>query len=264
MWDTAAWVTLTYSEETVPQTPEGLLTLRREDVPLFIKRLRFAIYPLKIRVYIRSEYGDEPTERPHYHLVIYGYPQCLRGQSFFNPNTNSCCPHCDLIRDAWGHGNITSQPFCEENARYLAKYSTKNLRQKDNPDLYGREPEKTWGSNRPGLGTAYMHEVASTLLEYNFEEVVDVPSTLRFGGKIRPLGPTLTRKLRQYMGREPNAPIARIMEKLAELEPIRKAAFESAAPGHKHYAYKSALIELGHGKRIQLAAKARRQRKGKI
>ncbi|HEY9758910.1 MAG TPA: hypothetical protein V6C97_27320 [Oculatellaceae cyanobacterium] len=260
----AVFVTLTYDENNVPLTEDGIPTLRRNDLVLFHKRLRKAVEPLKLRNFNRSEYG-ETTDRPHYHTLIFNYPNCLQGSTNTTQmhETGSCCPPCDQIRATWGLGNIVVQPFCEQNARYVAKYSTKNLRQKDNPDLNGREPEKTWGSNKPGLGTEFLDDFASAIMEHHLDELGDVPKGVRVGKKIHPLGPTLTRKLRVKVGKEPNAPPEELLRMVEELRPIKEKAFASATPGNKYFEFQSVLIDQGEGRRIQLAAKTRKG-KGKL
>lgn len=71
----ALFITLTYSNEKVPivmsttKKPFPQLTLRPEDVTLFIKRLRKRTKE-KIKYYYVGEYGTK-TKRPHYHMLIF-------------------------------------------------------------------------------------------------------------------------------------------------------------------------------------------------
>ncbi|WP_209313267.1 MULTISPECIES: hypothetical protein [Enterobacterales] len=51
MHETNCWLTLTYADEHLPWTEYGFPTLDRRDVTLFLKRLRKAIAPLKIRYF---------------------------------------------------------------------------------------------------------------------------------------------------------------------------------------------------------------------
>ena len=70
----ASFVTLTYSPENVPITDNGFMTLRKEDVQKFFKRLRklHERYPQhQIKYYAAGEYGTH-TFRPHYHCIIFG------------------------------------------------------------------------------------------------------------------------------------------------------------------------------------------------
>lgn len=80
---------------------------------------------------------------------------------------------------------------------------------KDDVRLYGRHPEFARMSLKPGIGADFMHEVASSHMEFNLaSREVDVPSTLRHGGRMLPLGPYLTRKLRTYVGMDPRNPLS--------------------------------------------------------
>lgn len=70
-----AWfVTLTYSNETVPRTKEGFLTLNRKHVKDYCKRLRQAHHrsghTTPIKYYFVGEYGSR-SSRPHYHAIIF-------------------------------------------------------------------------------------------------------------------------------------------------------------------------------------------------
>ena len=69
-----AFVTLTYADD---QLPDGN-SLCPEDVTKFLKRLRKRIDPVKIRYFLCGEYGEGSTSRPHYHLILFGLPSCVR------------------------------------------------------------------------------------------------------------------------------------------------------------------------------------------
>jgi len=62
------FLTLTYDNENLPEFG----SLQTRHLQLFIKRLRKAIAPIKIRYYACGEYGDT-TRRAHYHAIIYGW-----------------------------------------------------------------------------------------------------------------------------------------------------------------------------------------------
>lgn len=65
----AYFITLTYDTEHVPITRNGYMTLRKEDVQKWLKRLR-KISKEKIKYYYVGEYGAE-RNRPHYHALIF-------------------------------------------------------------------------------------------------------------------------------------------------------------------------------------------------
>lgn len=83
-------------------------------------------------------------------------------------------------------------------------------------------------SNRPGIGADMMHEVASTLMEFNLDETqTDVPSALRHGRRMMALGRYLHRKLRTYVGNAPESPEAVQAENKAEMQRLREAQQEA-------------------------------------
>lgn len=92
----------------------------------------------------------------------------------------------------------------------------------DDVRLGGRHPEFARMSNRPGIGADMMHEVASTLLTFNLDETQpDVPSALRHGRRMMALGRYLHRKLRTYVGKDPDSPEAVKAENRAEMQRLR-------------------------------------------
>lgn len=68
--DSALFVTLTYSTSTVPITKNGFMSLSKQDVQKFFKRLRKLLPETKIKYYVVGEYGGK-TMRPHYHAIIF-------------------------------------------------------------------------------------------------------------------------------------------------------------------------------------------------
>lgn len=73
--DSAHFITLTYAPEFCPVTPNGFMTLNRDDITKYFKRLRkwmkddtVNLRPFKY--YLVGEYGTE-TRRPHYHGIFF-------------------------------------------------------------------------------------------------------------------------------------------------------------------------------------------------
>lgn len=224
--------TLTYSEENLPigsslvygPTMPSHPTLLKSDVQKWLKRFRKAISPLKIRLVYVGEYGDM-TQRPHYHGAIFGYPNCLRGKTRYmvgvNRTQKRCCPHCDLIMDTWGRGHIMLGSLTAESAQYIAGYVTKKMTAKDDPRLMGRAPEFFQPSLNGAIGSKAMWDVASTMLEFNLDQTeADVPVSLRHGSRELPLGRTLRKKLRSYIGRSENAPQEAIDQYQEKMRPL--------------------------------------------
>lgn len=185
--DGSCFVTLTYNDESLPVGG----TLVPKDAQDFLKRLRKACAPIKVRFYLVGEYGDK-TFRPHYHLALFGLPMSA----------------AQMIADAWsrdgkplGHVVVGSLTF--ESAGYVAGYVTKKMTKEDDPRLEGRYPEFARMSLRPGIGAHAMDDVSRILYTKHgcreLAETGDVPATLMHGGKSFPLGRYLRRKLREKM-----------------------------------------------------------------
>ena len=68
--DSGLFVTLTYDTRSVPITENGFMTLQKQDVQKFFKRLRKLLPGAKIKYYACGEYGGH-TLRPHYHIILF-------------------------------------------------------------------------------------------------------------------------------------------------------------------------------------------------
>lgn len=254
-----AFVTVTYRPDRLPLTVGGLPNLEPADLRNFLKRLRKAVEPGRIRFFAAGEYGDR-TELPHFHLALFGYPTCWHGRSTYSSTRASCCPSCDLIRDTWGHGLVFLGTLGDDSAQYIAGYVLKKMTSLSDTRLAGRRPEFARMSNRPGIGADMMHEVASTLLKFNLETTqADVPVSLRHGTRQLPLGRYLTGKLRQYVGKDPGAPDAIKKERETELQRLRDAA----APRGKGFGVRGQYLEENLQKLRQVTARSKLNRKDK-
>lgn len=250
-----AFATLTYDEEHLPK--DGSLNPRH--LQLFMKRLRKEWAPEKVRFFGVGEYGDE-TQRPHYHLALFGFPTCRRGIT--RPNRfGSCCVICDRVRSVWGQGNIYLGNLEPASASYIAGYVTKKLTRKvtdyEREKLGDRFPEFARMSLRPGIGCGMMDEVASVLLGLDYSEP-DVPSALRSGARKLPLGRYLRRQLRLRMGRDAKAPPETLAKMAEEMRPMLEVAYSYAPPGFRQFAFKQEVIEAGEGRRRQINARFRK------
>lgn len=129
-----SFVTLTYDSDNIPLSKNGFMTLRKEDLQKFFKRLR-KLHPsgTPIKYYAVGEYGEN-YKRPHYHIIL------------FNANT-------DLIHKAWKFGHIHIGTLTEASVGYTLKYMSKAKATK----LFARDdraPEKSYMSK--GLGENYL------------------------------------------------------------------------------------------------------------
>jgi len=120
-------------------------------------------------------------------------------------------------------------------------------------------------SLKPGIGAGFIPEVASVLLSHNLagpqSPMSDVPTSLRVGPTVRPLGRYLTRQLREQVGMTPNAPKETLEAREKEMLPLRQAARAMAPKGTYSETYKSLIIDVHEGKYIQTMARYRRQNK---
>jgi len=262
--------TLTYSDENMPRTSGGIPTLAPKHLTDFMKRLRWDYQPLKIRYFNVGEYGDE-TDRPHYHLALFNFPACSRGLSQFDRRGN-CCPVCDRVRTVWGFGLVHSGQLSPASSAYVAGYCTKKLTSREaierdaarrgDQEYKEREPEFARMSKRPGIGAGFIPEVASALLSHNLDSTLsDVPSSLRHGPSVQPLGRYLTRMLRVQTGMHPNAPQETINQYQETLRPLREAAKAIAPKGLFSETLKSMILDANEGQYIKLKAKSWRNRK---
>ncbi|UYD39220.1 MAG: replication initiator protein [Wigfec virus K19_160] len=255
-------VTLTYTEESLPENG----TLVPKHLQDWLKRFRKSIEPLKIRFYGVGEYGDQ-SERPHYHVILFGYPNCRFGKT--RVNRISCCDSCDRVRDTWSHGGVFLCELSTETAQYTAGYVTKKMTKKDDPRLKGRYPEfarmSNGGRNQSGgIGAGMMWDVASALMQFDLEDKqTDVPSALRHGTRLLPLGRYLRRKLRAYVGKDEKTPPAVIEEIKAALRPLQDQAQASSDLTKRKYGdeFRRLLQEAGDGAVARLEAREKIKRK---
>lgn len=253
-----AFVTLTYNEKHIPKGN----TLNPKDLQLFMKRLRKYVAPLRIRFYAVGEYGDT-TNRPHYHIALFGLPGC-RFEQMDSFQVQHCvspyCKPCTNIRNLWGKGFIYNTRLTPERCRYIARYVVKKMTRKDDLRLYGRHPEFSRQSNRPGIGAHMLPSILKTINAYDLAPG-DVPVTLAHGKSEMPLGRYLRRKLRKMMGRDEKAPQSVIDELAKEMFGVRMAArSDNQNPSLKHH-----ILEKYKGQREQAISREKLfMKKGKL
>lgn len=215
----ASFVTLTYADEYIPDG--GSLAPR--DVQLFTKRLRRLFDPIRLRHFTVGEYGDD-TERPHYHMALFGVDR-------------SCA---DAVRDTWAMGHTMVGDLTMQSAQYIAGYVTKKMTDKLDERLCGRYPEFARMSNRPGIGALSVDVLASALRSPAGEREIllagDVPSVLRHGSKVLPLGRFMKQKLREELEVTDGAEVS-AEKAAAELFTLYENAFltENRPLSFKHF-----------------------------
>lgn len=109
--NSALFLTLTYSTDHVPISPNGFMTLNKRDVQLFFKSLRKAQYGNKksdIKYYAAGEYGGR-TNRPHWHIILFN-------------------ARIELLQPAWDKGQIHYGTVTPASIGYSLKYISKPKR----------------------------------------------------------------------------------------------------------------------------------------
>lgn len=247
-----AFVTLTYADDTLPED----MSLEPVTLQRFLKRLRSAIEPKRVRFFAVGEYGDA-TERPHYHVLLFGFPTCVRGRSIYSKFRPTCCSVCDRIRDIWGFGHVGLGTVTLESVAYTCGYVVKNMRRTDDIRLKGRHPEFSRMSLKPGIGYHAMWDVADVLMKYNLEEREngDVPAGLRHARKIMPYGRYLRGTLREMVGKDRSAPEGSYSDE--EMCALFEAACRATPQGGevRRTAFKNALIDAGAQRVLNMEAR---------
>lgn len=145
------FITLTYNNEHLPL--DG--NVSRREVQLFMKRLRKALSPVKVRFFACGEYGKK-FGRPHYHLIIFGwYPS---DSFYFGMDGKTKLYRSPLLEKCWHFGFSTVAKVTYETALYCAKYMNKyqydreRFKHRRDPDYVLHSPPFIQMSNRPGIG----------------------------------------------------------------------------------------------------------------
>lgn len=157
------FLTLTYSPENVPLSyPDGsnpyefVMTLAPVDFTNFMKRLRKAFSPTRLRLMACGEYGDT-TMRPHYHAIVFGLdPTDLN--FFTRTELGDNLYTSDIITRIWGLGYVVLGEVTYESLGYVSRYLLKKQTglNSDVYDKLGVIPPFSRYSNRPGIGGLYL------------------------------------------------------------------------------------------------------------
>lgn len=186
----SCFVTLTYDEKYRPKDD----SLDPVDAQLWLKRFRKALAPQKIRYFLAGEYGDE-SQRPHYHAVVFGVDPYTAG---------GADGQSGVVQDTWGSGFTFVGEFNHDVAQYVAGYVTKKMTQGSDKRLYGRYPEFSRMSLRPGIGALSVPDIARVLASPfglgSITQSGDVPTSFRLAAKSLPLGRYIRGKLREALG----------------------------------------------------------------
>ena len=149
MHDENCFITLTYDEEHLPK--DG--SLNKKHFQDFMKRLRKAKHPSKIRFFMCGEYGEQ-LERPHYHAILFNCD--FSDKKPIKYSNKSILYTSKQLETLWGKGHVSIGQANYTTAAYCARYTTKKIFGEKAEDWYqGRQPEYAQMSLRPGLGKDY-------------------------------------------------------------------------------------------------------------
>lgn len=212
-----SFVTLTYAGDVTDLNPD--------HAQKWLKRLRRAIAPIRLRYFLVGEYGDQ-TERPHYHAALFGWPSCSLQQGFQSPK--GCqCHACSVVRSTWGFGHVMVGRLEPKSSAYIAAYCTKKMTHRLDTRLGGRHPEFARMSLNPGIGADAMWDVASAFMQYH-PTALDVPTGLQYTKTtIKPLGKYLRRELRKKVGRDKKAPPEALQKLTNQMQLLRSFAWQN-------------------------------------
>lgn len=156
--DEACFITLTYSDEFLPEYG----TLVRKHLTDFFKRLRKSLEPKKVRYFAVGEYGDL-SGRPHYHVILFGHDFSEDRKIY--KNGRHPLFQSKALSDLWPFGFANFGTVTFESAAYCARYCLKkvNAHKRDmdvacdikTGEVYSRIPEYCVMSRRPGIGFSW-------------------------------------------------------------------------------------------------------------
>lgn len=175
--DKVCMITLTFSDDGLarhnaeyPDIPLDSVCKREFD--LFMKRLRKSL-DVKIRFFGVSEYGKKSTERPHYHIILYGIDE---HHSIFNGKIpvydKGMIKHYYIYNgiSSWNYGQVevSSGRITADAIRYMLKYV---LKQRQDKPTRGRLPMFHKESRRPGIGALGVKKFFKTLFNNGYGQL---------------------------------------------------------------------------------------------
>lgn len=172
MYDNNCFITLTYSNESLPFNRSLDLVAFQK----FMKRLRKR-FGQGIRFFHCGEYGDL-TLRPHYHACLFNFdfPDKYRWRK--SP-TGHYLYRSPALEELWpfGHSEIGTVTF--ESAAYVARYIMKKVNgdaaelhysfiDPETGEIFDRLPEYVTMSRRPGIGHAWFLKYVDDVYPHDY------------------------------------------------------------------------------------------------
>lgn len=176
-WQHVAFVTLTYSDEFLPNQ------LDKKALQLFFKRLRRNLDDRFIRYFSCGEYGDT-THRPHYHAIIFGLDA---GNMADRQAVVDSWSFCDEFMFDMSRGNNSGiVPACASQMRYVAGYCTKKAAAYSVVKAYQEQ------GIQPPFQLSSLH-LGEEVFEKDFDRYISIGGIPMYG-KIRPIPAAWCRK----------------------------------------------------------------------
>lgn len=160
----SCFLTLTYDEDHLPANR----SVAKREVQLFLKRLRKAVAPDKIRFFASGEYGEH-YQRPHYHLALFGID--VDSPVFVDRHYSPKRKVFYARMPVWSNGFVAVGHLTVDSANYIAGYMVKKIKGKDAKEHYknlGIESEFALMSRRPGIGGDFLEKQGQHLKEVDF------------------------------------------------------------------------------------------------
>ncbi|AXH73200.1 MAG: replication initiator protein [Microviridae sp.] len=139
--ETSHFITLTYDDENLPIDDFGGGHTHKNDVQLFLKRLRKYCKKTGIKYFITAEYGDT-TNRPHYHGIFFNLP-------FHNGNLYYKRKAEKILTNVWKNGVVDVEPCTPKTISYVTKYVVNN-------NKYPEDKLPTFNLISKGIGKSYL------------------------------------------------------------------------------------------------------------
>lgn len=190
----SCFLTLTYNDDHLPKD----LSINKKIVQKFLKKLRRKYPDKNIRYLYCGEYGEE-NNRPHYHICLFGI-DFSHDRKFYKLNSlNQRLYNSPTLDKLWskplnkgdrptsiGHAVIGDLTY--QSAAYVARYVTKKVTGKEQPEKYGekldletgeltlaRTPEFAEASRRPALGREWFYKHYKEVYPNDFVVVNKTP-----------------------------------------------------------------------------------------
>lgn len=153
----ASFVTLTYDDAHIPVNEDGLVTLRKKDLQLWLKNMRRQMdyYNEKIpfRYIACGELGSE-KDRPHYHIVLLGLTDVQAAK---------------YTKKLWKNGLCDIGVLSAGGIRYVTKYMTKALPSKDIKKMRKElNIESPFVTHSIGIGKDWINRSLQKIVEDEF------------------------------------------------------------------------------------------------